>query len=185
MTPHHLTGTWRGYYEQNGQRRGISMRVAQRGDSFVGAMHDDETMWVTKEELQPVDPDEISIGPVAVEMLTVLPSESTIEGEVTGSRVTFEKRYRGKHSFTVFFDHKELMPGAEGQATANAEIESHRVIYEGELDEAGNAITGIWRIPPPEEMPDIDEEQGAFLLQRATTAHPAAPQTDPASDRSR
>ena len=50
MTPHHLTGTWRGYYEQNGQRRGISMRVAQRGDSFVGAMHDDETMWVTKED---------------------------------------------------------------------------------------------------------------------------------------
>ena len=147
MTQHDLTGTWRGHYEQNGQRRGISMRVLQRGALLIGAMHDDETMWVTKEELQPVDHDEVGIGPVAVDLLTVLPAESTIEGEVDGARVTFEKRYRGKHTFTVFFDHSALHPGAEGQASANAEIESHRVVYDGQIDATGEVLRGTWRIP--------------------------------------
>jgi len=160
MTTFELTGSWSGHYEQSGGRHGISMRVAQRGQSFVGAMRDANTVLASREPL-PGRPS-ASGGSTEIvgeaEVLSTLPEHSIIEGEVTGRVVAFEKRYRGKSTTSIRL--------AKGK-TMSFELEGHVVLYRGTLDASGNEIAGHWRIPPRDGSPGL---RGAFLLRRAAVA---------------
>jgi hypothetical protein len=160
MTTFDLTGDWTGHYEQNRGRHGISMRIVQRGQSFVGAMRDADTMLSSRERLHAVGddgkrPDEIN----EVEVLSTLPEHSTIEGEVEGRVVTFVKSYRGTSTTSVW--------GAGG-AKADFEAPGHQVNYRGTLDARGDEFAGHWTIEGADDGPKLRDR---FLLRRtrATT----------------
>lgn len=61
-----FSGRWRGFYEQGGSRHGISMIVAQRGQSVMGRMRDDDTLLTMARPqhliLEPDDFDETEDG---------------------------------------------------------------------------------------------------------------------------
>lgn len=93
-----ISGHWKGFYEQGGARHGIAMQVAQRGQSFVGRMADETTLLMSRlsdadhELLQRVIREPLAAPP---DLLTSLPEHSTVEGEVLGDVVRFDKRYLG------------------------------------------------------------------------------------------
>lgn len=130
-----LTGTWQGYYLQGGGRHGITMRVVQRGQSFVGHMHDSSTILAGSTRMQ-TDGDTST----EVELLSTLPADSTVEGEVEGHRVVFVKNYRGKATTSVFVPDRGPM---------QFEFPGHQVKYVGTLDGAGRILHGHWSIPGP------------------------------------
>ncbi|MEQ1633815.1 MAG: hypothetical protein ABL997_15650 [Planctomycetota bacterium] len=166
MTTFDLSGAWKGHYLQNGRAHAITMRVVHKGQSLMGSMHDEETMWISHDELATDRPGEDAPPPRPIDVLTVLPPESTIEGDVDGRSVSFCKRYRGTHSFTLLI----------GDDSVSAELEGHRVWYRGELDQSGSVLRGEWSIPPfpIEDDGDSDQEsddeavsdRGAFELHR-------------------
>jgi hypothetical protein len=150
-----LTGAWRGHYEQAGLRHGISMRVAQSGQSFVGTMRDDDTLLMSAVKVEwddDVPPEERHpIGDA--EVVTSLPEGSIVEGRVEGQQVEFEKRYQGAQRTTIWVD---------GRATSH-ELPSHSVLYRGQLaDDA--TLRGEWSITSPDGG---DGERGAFELRRS------------------
>ena len=132
-----ISGRWRGYYEQDGGQHGISMKVAQRGQGFVGQMRDQDTLLSGAAEVQGVDEAGDDDVAVAVEQMSVLPEFSLVEGDVDGARVVFDKRYQGTHSITAWVDE---------DVEARFDIFGHTVRYEGELDARGEQLRGAWRI---------------------------------------
>jgi hypothetical protein len=157
-TPFVMTGTWRGHYVQNGARHGIEMQVVQRGQSFVGAMRDLDTL--TTQAFRLVQPagesgDAVDLG--EAESWSTLPERSTIEGEVDGELVRFTKHYQGTARSSLWipgkFEHHEERPG-------------HRVLYEGTLTADGTTLGGHWHIPAPE--PDAPDLRDRFELSRAS-----------------
>jgi hypothetical protein len=131
-----LSGSWQGHYLQSGGRHGISMRVVQRGQSFVGHMHDASTILAGRTRMQTENS-----GTTEVELLSTLPADSTVEGEVDGRRVTFMKSYRGKATTSVFVPDRGPM---------QFEFPGHQVHYIGILDDSGHVLHGHWSIPGPE-----------------------------------
>jgi hypothetical protein len=163
VTTFDLSGAWKGHYVQNGKEHAISMRVVHKGHSLMGAMHDEETMWISEDELATDQEGLDAPPPRPVEVLTVLPPESTLEGDVDGRRVSFCKRYSGTHSFTLLL----------GDASVSAELEGHRVFYDGELDDSGCVLRGEWSIPPFDADSEgaraeeaLGGDRGAFVLHR-------------------
>jgi len=150
-----ISGSWAGYYEQDGGRHGISMEVAQRGGGFVGRMRDEDTLLSGHAQVQAVDEDGAPAGTVDLETMGVLPEFSTVEGDVEGRCVTFEKRYQGTHSVTAWVDDGE---------EAQFEIPAHVVRYAGELDEGGRRLRGEWRIRSVEDSGE--DAVGTFELLR-------------------
>lgn len=155
-----LTGTWEGHFVQNGRRHGISMRVVQRGQSFVGAMRDVDTLMVSHERLHTAGGDggkekEAEAGSEA-EVLSSLPEHSSIEGEVEQRLVTFVKRYQGKTSTSIW---------VPGRANVTFELPGHDVHYRGMLSPDGTTIAGMWRIPPQHTGGELMRDR--FELQRA------------------
>ncbi|MFK7742129.1 MAG: hypothetical protein AB8H80_17570 [Planctomycetota bacterium] len=164
-TQHDISGAWRGSYTQDGGQHGIRMDVAQRGQSFVGQMHDDDTLLSGKVDVTLVDEAGSSLGVVGCDTLGLLPELSIVEGEVEGDRVTLSKRYQGTHSVTLWND--------EGEGVKQ-ELPQHVVLYEGLLDESGQRLSGRWRIPRPtaEAEPDDDvvaSMDGSFELLRQSS----------------
>lgn len=153
-----LTGTWEGHYVQNGRRHGISMRVVQRGQSFVGAMRDADTLLVSHERLHTASgdgsKDTEQIG--EAEVLSSLPEHSSIEGEVEQRLVTFVKRYQGKTSTSIW---------VPGRANVTFEVPGHDVHYRGMLSLDGTTIAGMWRIPKQQTGGELMRDR--FELQRA------------------
>lgn len=141
MTEFDLTGSWEGHYQQNGRHHGISMRVVQKGSSFVGAMRDADTLLVGQERLHAASMEDGKETEVLgdAEVLCSLPEHSYVEGEVEGRLVTFTKRYQGKSSTSVF---------VEGKANLTFETPGHVVHYRGVLSPDGDLLSGMWRIPP-------------------------------------
>jgi len=139
---HDLSGSWSGYYEQDGGRHGISMVVAQRGSAIVGRMHDVDT--VLLEQMQVTAP-----GATAdVTAMIELPETALIEGDVEGHVVSFTKRYEGAQKTTVWW----------GRRKEQHEESSHSVQYRGRLDATGDVLSGTWQIPP--------SDRGRFELRR-------------------
>ncbi|MBK9387836.1 MAG: hypothetical protein IPN34_23720 [Planctomycetes bacterium] len=143
--PHDLSGTWRGHYLQARARYGIAMEVAQEGARLRGRMRDEHTLIAGTEKLRGDDPGE---DPTDYELLITLPEHSEIEGEVDGDRVSFVKRYLGKHTARALSERNEL----------EVEIDGHHVLYAGHIEEGGAVLRGFWRIPPafPGERGDTD-----------------------------
>ena len=65
-----ISGRWRGFYEQDGRRHGISMEVAQRGSGFVGQMRDEDTVLSSGTEVPAVDGAGDAGSAVAVEQMS-------------------------------------------------------------------------------------------------------------------
>jgi hypothetical protein len=158
MTTHDLTGDWRGHYEQAGGRHGIRMVVAQKGQSLVGRMQDDDTVLMgtvrvplaTRKDGSPLTTGE-------AELVTTLPESSRIEGDVDGARVAFTKSYQGSQRTVMWM----------GGNSMEIEIPSHSVAYRGELDADGSTLRGEWRLRSRDGVPG---ERGAFELRRERAA---------------
>lgn len=154
-----LTGDWQGHYEQNGGRHGISMHIAQRGQSFVGRMRDVDTVLASREVLHAQAADDAGKRPEVIgeaEVLSTLPEHSIVEGELTGRVVTFVKTYQGKSSTNVW---------VANRASMTFEFPGHQVRYRGTLDPSGTEIAGHWSIAAQEAGPSLRDR---FLLRRAT-----------------
>ncbi|MCK5942047.1 MAG: hypothetical protein KAI24_08775 [Planctomycetes bacterium] len=151
-----ISGRWRGHYEQDGGRHGISMEVAQRGGSFVGRMRDEDTVLSGTAKVPTIDEQGTENGSVDFETMGVLPEFSIVEGDVDGRSVAFVKRYEGTHSVVAWID--------EGEE-AQFEIPGHLVHYQGELVDDGSKLTGEWRIRCGDERGDGDAV-GTFELIR-------------------
>ena len=149
MPPIDLTGTWEGHYRQGGGSHGIQMQVVQRGQSFVGRMRDASTVLAGQEEL-PLPGNERT----AAQVLSTLPADSTVEGEVEGRVVTFVKSYRGKATTNVWVPDRGSM---------TFEFPAHQVHYLGTLDAAGTALSGSWRIGGQNGVP---RQRDRFELRR-------------------
>lgn len=145
-----LTGSWRGHYLQSGSRHGITMRVVQRGQSFVGQMQDSSTTRAGKIRMWTE-----GSSSTEIEQLSTLPAESTVEGEVEGRSVAFVKSYRGKAVTSVF------VPGRD---PLQFEFPGHQVHYLGTLHEAGDVLHGHWWIHGPAGS---KPQRGHFELRRA------------------
>jgi hypothetical protein len=155
-----LSGNWRGHYLQARGRYGISMEVAQEGTRFRGRMRDEHTLIAGIEKLGGDEPDEV---PTDFDLLITLPEHSEIEGEVDGDRVSFLKRYLGKHTARAFSEQNEL----------EVEIDGHSVFYSGSIEESGEVLRGFWRIPAM--FPGDRGETDRFELRREPGAPPPSP----------
>src|SRR5262245_7546249 len=149
-----LSGDWTGFYEQGGARCGISMRVVQRGQSFVGTMRDHTTLSMHNVEMEAAAAELAAIGGAVPEVVTTLPEHSTVEGEVHGLEVAFHKRYRGAQQTTVWLG---------GSKALDLRIEDHCVDYRGALQQNGRMLRGEWEIAGRDGMRG---ESGAFELRR-------------------
>jgi hypothetical protein len=166
MTTIDLSGDWEGHYEQNGGRHGISMHVAQRGNSFVGAMRDADTVLASREVLhaQPVEGEGAQPQVVGeAEVLSTLPERSIVEGELVGRVVSFVKSYQGKSTTSVW---------VADRANMTFEFAGHRVHYHGTLDVGGDELAGHWSLPSQQGGPPLRDR---FVLRRVrSTARPPA-----------
>jgi hypothetical protein len=157
MTTLELTGTWSGHYEQNGRGHGISMRVVQRGQSFVGEMRDADTVLASRETLpaRPMGPGGGLEVVGEADVLSTLPEVSIVEGEVTGRVVVFAKQYQGKSTVSILMRNRKAM---------TFEAPGHRVLYRGILAASGVEISGTWSIAAGETGPS---QRGRFVLRRS------------------
>jgi hypothetical protein len=144
-----LTGTWSGHYCQNSGRHGIRMQVIQRGQSFVGRMQDASTVLAGREQI-PVDGGQ----PTMAEVMSTLPADSTVEGEVEGRVVTFLKSYRGKATTDLWVPDRGSM---------TFEFPGHQVHYLGTLDATGTVLSGSWHILGPD---GVAPQRDRFELRR-------------------
>jgi hypothetical protein len=156
MTSPAMTGTWRGHYEQYGTRHGIEMRVVQRGESFVGAMRDLDTLTAQPVRWrEPATADHPEVDHGEAEWWHTLPERSNIEGEVDAARVQFTKHYQGTTRSSVWL---------AGKIDIHEERPGHRVLYTGTLSADGDVLTGHWHIPSPNG--DDDDLRDRFELRR-------------------
>jgi hypothetical protein len=155
MTTIDLTGDWQGHYVQDKGQHGISMRVVQRGGSFVGRMRDVDTLLASRQELRaPTDGAEL-LG--EADVLSTLPEHSTVEGELDGRVVAFVKSYHGKSTTTVSVNGR----------TMNFTAPGHAVQYRGTLAADGDEIAGHWTIDAPDGGKPLRDR---FLLRRVRPA---------------
>jgi hypothetical protein len=154
MSTHDLSGTWQGHYWQGGGRHAISMQIVQRGQSFVGRMVDSDTVLASRETLrtQPAGKGDVL---AEVEVMSTLPEQSTIEGEIEGRLVQFTKHYQGKSSASVW---------VADSKTRTYEFPGHRVLYDGALSGDGEEIVGHWQIAA--QTPEGAAQRDRFLLRR-------------------
>lgn len=164
MTTLDLSGDWAGHYEQGGGRHGISMRIVQRGECFVGAMRDVDTLMASREVLHALAADGAPQPEVIgeAEVLSTLPEHSTVEGEVAGRVVTFVKSYRGKSSTSVW---------VPGKAKMQFEAPGQQVQYRGTLTADGQQLAGHWTIAASSGGPELRDR---FLLKRAKQQAPSS-----------
>jgi hypothetical protein len=135
-----LTGSWEGHYLQNGRRHGISMRVAQRGQSFVGRMRDVDTLLASQEQLRTPSRTNPKVEQISdAEVMSTLPEYSIVEGEVEGRVVKFVKTYQGKSTTSVW---------VADTAAMTFESPGHQVSYLGTIDGKGELLTGRWSLTP-------------------------------------
>lgn len=142
MTNHELGGDWEGHYVQDGRKHGITMRLAQRGQSFVGAMRDADTLLAGTQTLdrEVFGEDTMAARLLGeVEILAELPEHSVVEGEVHGRIVNFTKTYQGP-------THTSVRLAGKGEMVF--EMTGHAVRYLGTLSTDGAEITGHWTIEP-------------------------------------
>ncbi len=142
MTNHDLGGDWEGHYVQDGRKHGITMRLAQRGQSFVGSMRDADTLLAGTQTLdREVFGDDTMAARLLgeVEILAELPERSVVEGEVHGRVVNFMKTYQGP-------THTSVRLAGKGEMVF--EMTGHAVRYLGTLSTDGAEITGHWTIEP-------------------------------------
>lgn len=160
MTTIDLTGAWQGHYVQNRGRHGIAMRVVQRGQSFVGAMRDTDTLLAGRAVVRAPAADAAAAPAVVgeAEVLSSLPEHSTVEGEIEGRIVTFVKTYRGNSSLDVW---------VPGRPPGKVEVKGHQVHYRGTLAADRDELTGYWTITPARGGPRL---RGAFVLRRVARA---------------
>jgi hypothetical protein len=160
-----IGGKWRGYYEQQGSRHAIEAEFSQHGQRFTGRMTDEDTLIMGPPEQ--VSEDELrealkldDESPAPMELVTSLPSDSTIEGQIDGETVRFVKKYIGSQTSSLWTDnvHVEIdLPNVEIQ-------------YEGRFEAQGDIIRGTWCIGgivlDDEDDPADFEDRGLFALQR-------------------
>lgn len=142
MTNHELGGDWEGHYVQDGRKHGITMRLAQRGQSFVGSMRDADTLLAGTQTLdrEVFGEDTMAARLLGeVEILAELPEHSVVEGEVHGRIVNFTKTYQGP-------THTSVRLAGKGEMVF--EMTGHAVRYLGTLSTDGAEITGHWTIEP-------------------------------------
>jgi len=160
MTTFDLTGAWSGHYEQHGGRHGITMRVAQRGQSFVGEMRDADTVLASRETMLAL-PAANGGGAEAegeAEVLSTLPERSIGKGHGPERVVVFVKQYQGKSTTSIRIRDRKAK---------TFEAPGHRVVYRGTLDATGSVLSGTWQIPVPTGGPTL---RGRFVLHRASPA---------------
>lgn len=155
MATFQLTGTWSGYYEQSGCRHGISMQVVQRGQSFVGAMRDEDTVLASRELVRTRSGNGDATELVGeAEVLSTLPERSIVEGEVTGRTVAFVKQYQGTSTTSIRVGNRK---------TVSIEVPGHQVFYRGAVDASGDEVAGTWSIPA---RSNGRSQRGRFMLRR-------------------
>ncbi len=171
-TDRNLTGAWEGIYYQNNRPHPISAELDQEGETLTGSMTDgvterssslfeatseaglapgaDEQIVARLRELLPDDPR------APIRYVSHLPPESTLQGRVDGSRVSFLKSYQG-----VSFGGYQV-----GERLVVQETDHHCVEYSGTLSPDGRAIEGRWWIEanPTRRTPRVE---GSFHLKRA------------------
>ena len=152
-----LSGDWEGHYVQDGRAHGISMRVVQRGQSFVGEMRDADTLLAGSQKL-----DRTTMGGDTmaerlfgeVEILAELPERSVVEGEVQGRVVTVTKTYQGPTHTSVRL---------AGKTEIVLQVTGHAVRYLGTVAYDGRELAGHWSIDPKDGSPRLRDR---FLLRR-------------------
>jgi len=161
MSTHDLGGDWEGYYVQDGRQHGITMRLAQRGQSFVGSMRDADTLLAGTQKLdREIFGDDTMAARLLgeVEILAELPEHSVVEGEVNGRVVDFIKTYQGP-------THTSVRLAGKGEMVF--EMTGHAVRYLGTLSTDGAEITGHWTIEPKDGARLMRDR---FTLRRAPNA---------------
>lgn len=159
MTNHDLGGDWEGHYVQDGRKHGITMRVAQRGQSFVGSMRDVDTLLAGTQTLdrEVFGEDTMAARLLGeVEILAELPEHSVVEGEVHGRVVNFMKTYQGP-------THTSVRLAGKGEMVF--EMTGHAVRYLGTLSTDGAEIAGHWTIEPKDGARLMRDR---FTLRRAS-----------------
>lgn len=168
-----LSGRWAGFYTQHDRQRPITATFVQEGDRLVGRMNDDFTGFETSvselalEECLPPGADEQIVEKVrslcpGTENLPVraevrLPSESDVEGEVTGHAVRFLKTLRGP--YFAGYRVGDFRVGVTG--------EDPEFQYRGVLSPDGTRIEGRWVLPdPPAQHVLPTRAEGDFVLRR-------------------
>lgn len=166
-----LTGRWSGHYQQHGQSHPIQAQLHQEGGHLSGTMQDgetgtersvfeaaieaglppgaDEEIEARLHELHPEVP---TSAPVRA--LTVLPTDSVLEGMVREQRVYFLKTYQGEH-FAGF---------RVGDQRVGRTITRHEVHYQGEINSEGTVLRGSWWIEPRSQ--GERRAEGSFELRR-------------------
>jgi hypothetical protein len=86
---------------------------------------------------------------------TFVPSQSDLEGEVSGDAVRFLKRYRG--TFFTGYRIGELRVGVSG--------EDQEVQYRGRISPDGTEIEGRWLLPNSPAK-GLVRTEGGFVLKR-------------------
>ena len=137
------------------------MRLAQRGQSFVGSMRDADTLLAGTQTLdREVFGDDTMAARLLgeVEILAELPERSVVEGEVHGRVVNFMKTYQGP-------THTSVRLAGKGEMVF--EMTGHAVRYLGTLSTDGAEITGHWTIEPKDGARLMRDR---FTLRRAPKA---------------
>jgi hypothetical protein len=165
------TGRWEGYHVQQSAARAIvaDLVVADRG--LTGTMTDSETksepsaIEMALEAGLPAGAEGLIIAHLrelisdarsaSVRSVTLLPSESVLEGSVRGRLVSFRKTYHGEH-FSGY---------RVGDRYVGVVIEHHVVDYWGKLNDSGTQIQEKWWIEPVRGAGGRRAE-GSFLLCR-------------------
>ena len=155
-----LSGDWEGHYVQDGRTHGITMRVAQRDQSFVGEMRDADTLLAGSQKL-----DRAAMGGDTmaerlfgeIEILAELPERSIVEGEVQGRVVTFTKTYQGPTHTSVRL---------AGKTEIVLQVTGHAVRYLGTVATDGRELAGHWSIEPKDGSPRLRDR---YLLRRGGT----------------
>jgi len=158
MTKHDLGGDWEGHYMQDGRKHGVTLRLSQRGQSFVGSMRDADTLLVGTQKL---DREIFGMDTVAarllseVEILAELPEHSVVEGEVNDRVVNFTQTHQGP-------THTSVRLAGKGELVF--EMTGHAVRYLGTLSTDGAEIAGHWMVEPKDGRRALRDR---FTLRRA------------------
>lgn len=173
-SPPKMSGRWSGYYVQEGGRYPITADFLETDGRLAGFMYDGQPdraysleeiaalpgpqSGPGREELEAtlrgMAPGEGQDQPI--QFVSHLPTNSILQGERTGRRVRFLKRYQG-----VSYGGYQV-----GEQFFGYQDADHEVIYEGELSADGLVLEGRWRI---EAKPGkgVEGTEDGFRLQRA------------------
>ncbi|HEU5115381.1 MAG TPA: hypothetical protein VFT74_01755 [Isosphaeraceae bacterium] len=168
-----LSGHWKGYYTQSDQERPIEVEFSQDGGRLSGRMEDACTEFraslaemVVEEGLSPGTDERIvdsirasfpdmPMGPIQSEIR--LSKQSSVEGQVRGPSIRFQKTYEGPH----FAGYRigDIRLGVLGQ--------DQKVEYLGRLSQDGREIEGRWHLSDHPHPLWHARCEGGFYLCRA------------------